>query len=101
VVNEIPLRHEEMAKFATKEYLVENATASINGCHLIVASNAVSELVMNELKKHNFAPERIGVVSKKGLASVTFDAAAKAGDYVAAKSKLERLSSSPVQQPAP
>ena len=101
VVNEIPLRHEEMAKFASKEYLVENATASINGCHLIVASNTVSELVMNELKKHNFAPERIGVVSKKGLASVTFDAAAKAGDYVAAKSKLERLSSSPVQQPAP
>jgi selenophosphate synthase len=100
VVNSVPLKYEEMSKFATKEYLVENATASLNGCHLMVASTAVIELVMEELRKHNFSPERIGTVSKKGQAAVTFAAGVNAGEYVAAKPKLQRLTSAPVQQPA-
>jgi selenophosphate synthase len=99
-INEIPMKHEELARFATKEYLVENSTASLNGCHLLVATKDVAELLMEELRKHNFAPERIGAVSKKGSASVAFGAKT-AADYVAAKSKLERLSSVPVQQQAP
>ena len=100
VVNELPVRDEAIAKFATKEFLVENSTASINGCHLIVASKDVAGLVMEDLKKHNFAPERIGFVSKKGAASVKFD-----GDivsqYVASKAKLARLSSQEQQQQPP
>jgi len=99
-INEIPMRHDEIARFATKEYLVENATASLNGCHLLVATRDAAELIMEELRKHNFAPEKIGTVSKKGLASVAFGSGI-AADYVAAKAKLERLSSVPVQQPAP
>jgi hypothetical protein len=99
-VHNIPLKNEEMSKFATKEYLVENATASLNGCHLVVASTTVVELVMEELRKHNFSPERVGAVSKKGVATVTFGAGSKPDDYVAAKPKLERLTSTPVQPPA-
>lgn len=101
VVNQIPIRHEEVAKYATKEYLVENATASLNGCHLLVAAASVADLVIEELKKHNFAPEKIGTVSKKGSSGVAFSADANIGDYVASKAKLQRLSSAPVQQPAP
>lgn len=99
-IDEIPIKHEELARFATKEYLVENSTASLNGCHLLVATKDVAELLMEDLRKHNFAPEKIGAVSKKGSASVAFGPKTPV-DYVAAKPKLERLSSVPVQQPAP
>ena len=96
VVNEIPVRDEEIARFAAKEFLVENSTASTNGCHLIVATRDVAGLLMEDLKKHNFVPERIGFVSKKGAASVKFEK--DAGQYVAAKAKLARLSGQTQQQ---
>ncbi|AFU57974.1 hypothetical protein Ngar_c10320 [Candidatus Nitrososphaera gargensis Ga9.2] len=93
LVNELPVRNEEIARFATKEFLVENATASVNGCHLIVAARDVASLVIEDLKKHNFAPERIGVVAKKGAASVAF--AKDISQFVASKAKLARLTTSP------
>jgi selenophosphate synthase len=98
LVNELPVRNEEIAKFATKEFLVENATASLNGCHLIVATKDAASLVIEDLKKHNFAPERIGFVAKKGAASVAFTP--DASQFVASKAKLGRLAASPAQQPA-
>ena len=101
LVNELPVRNEEISRFATKEYLVENATASLNGCHLLVASKEVTELMMEEFGKHNFSPERIGIVSKKGAGYVTFSAQTKVQDYVASKVKLDRITSAPVQQSAP
>jgi hypothetical protein len=93
LVNELPVRNEEMAKFATKEFLVENSTASVNGCHLIVAAKEAADLVIEDLKKHNFAPEKIGIVAKKGTASVAFTK--DAGLFVASKAKLARLTASP------
>ena len=89
MINALPIRNEEIAKFATKEFLVENATASLNGCHLIVATKDVANLIMEDLKKHNFAPERIGLVEKKGSASVEF--ATDINQFVASKAKLARL----------
>jgi selenophosphate synthase len=94
-INEIPVRQEEIAKYATKESLVENSTASVNGCHLIVATKDAANLIAEDLKKHNFAPEVIGSVSKKGAPSVAF--AKDAGQYVAAKNKLARLTAAPAQ----
>jgi hypothetical protein len=96
-VSAIPLRHEEIARYATKEYLVENATASLNGCHLIVAAKNVSDLIVEELRKHNFAPARIGPILGKGVPSVAFDAQQKIEEYAASKTKLARLTSPPVQ----
>src|SRR5207249_9902560 len=72
MVNELPIRNEEMARFATKEFLVENATASLNGCHLIVTTRDAAGSIIEDFKKHNFAPERIGIVAKKGVASIAF-----------------------------
>jgi selenophosphate synthase len=90
---ELPVRDEELAKFVTKEFLVENATASLNGCHIIVATKDVANLITEELSKHNFAPERIGFVEKKGSWSVSF--ATDVSQFVASKVKLARLMGPP------
>jgi len=80
---------------------VDNATASINGCHLIVATKDVVSLMIEDLRKHNFMPEQIGFVSKKGSSSVAFAGKEGADPYVAAKAKLARLSSEQIPQPTP
>jgi hypothetical protein len=98
VINALPIRNEEIAKFATREFLVENSTASLNGCHLIVATRDVANLIIEDLKKHNFAPERIGFVAKKGSASVEFDGT-DVNQFVASKAKLARMVAS-LRQPA-
>ncbi|MDQ5842073.1 MAG: hypothetical protein M3286_01140, partial [Thermoproteota archaeon] len=58
MINELPVRNEEIAKFATDKFLIENATASLNGCHIIIATKDVANLITEELSKHNFAPHR-------------------------------------------
>ena len=89
MIKELPIKNEEIAKFVTREFLIENATASLNGCHIIVATKDVASLIMEELKKHNFAPERIGSVERKGSWSVSF--ATDISQFVASKVKLEQL----------
>ncbi len=91
VVDELPVRDEEIAKFATKEFLVENSTASVNGCNLIVASKDVGALIMEDLSKHNFAPVRIGSISNKGAASVVFETKESVYQYVASRKKMDQL----------
>jgi selenophosphate synthase len=91
-INELYVRNTEIAKFATKEFLVDNATASLHGCHLIVATKDTANLLIEDLKKHNFAPERIGFVAKKGTPSVALPH--DADQYVASKAKLARLTGS-------
>jgi hypothetical protein len=88
-INEIPLRHEDISRLATKESLVENATASQHGCQLVVATKDILNLVAEDLRQHHFAPEVIGAVAKKGTASVAI--AKDAGQYVASKAKLAKL----------
>lgn len=93
MIKELPIRNEQLAKFVTSEFLIENATASLNGCHIIVATKDVANLIMEELRKHNFAPERIGFVEKKGSWSVSF--ATDLSQFVASKFKLARLTGTP------
>ncbi len=100
-VSEIPLRNPEIARYATKDYLVENATASLNGCHLMVATKEVAGLIIEELGKHNFYPEKIGSVAKKGIASIAFSAQNRVEDYVASKIRLDQLLTQPAPQPTP
>jgi selenophosphate synthase len=99
VIKELPLRNEEIAKFATSNFLMENATASLNGCHIIAAAKDVADLIIEELRKHNFAPERIGFVEKKGSSSVSF--ASDLSQFVASKVKLARLLAIPQPHDAP
>lgn len=93
-VESIPVRDEEIAKLATKEFAIENSTASQNGCHVIVGTKDVLNLVAQDLSQHHFAPESIGTVGKKGAPSVD---AKGADQFVASKAKLARLA----PQPAP
>ncbi|HEX6282599.1 MAG TPA: hypothetical protein VFZ67_10260 [Nitrososphaera sp.] len=93
MIKELPIRNEQLAKFVTSEFLIENATASLNGCHIMVATKDVANLIMEELRKHNFAPERIGFVEKKGSWSVSF--ATDLSQFVASKVKLARLTGTP------
>ena len=83
IVNELPIIHEELAKFATDEFLVSNSTASTNGCHLIISSEELAPIIMEDLKKHNFEPQIIGFVNHKEKPMVTINN--NINKYVAAK----------------
>jgi len=93
-IDSIPVRDEEIAKLATKEFAIENSTASQHGCHVIVGTKDVLNLVAQDLSQHHFAPESIGTVGKKGAPSVEVKGAEQ---FVASKAKLARLA----PQPAP
>jgi hypothetical protein len=93
-INELPVRHEEIARLATAESLVEDSTASQHGCHIIVGTKDALDLVAGDLGQHHFAPERIGFVAKKGAPSVAIEKGA-GGQYVAAKARLARLLAAP------
>jgi selenophosphate synthase len=96
-INQFPLRDEEIARFATNEFLIENATSSLNGCHVLIAGKDIANLIMEDLRKHNFAPERIGFVQKRGSWAVKFDP--DIGQYVASKARIARLMETSQQQP--
>ena len=72
-VNEVPIKHEELARFATDEFLVSNSTAATNGCHLIVTSEELAPLILEDLKKHNFNPQIIGFVNDRERSMVTIN----------------------------
>ena len=91
VVNDLPMKHEEIAKFTTKEFLTENATSSTNGCHLIVATKDLATSIIEDLRKHNFEPAVIGFISKKERPFVAIEK--DVSQYVASKAKLAELNS--------
>jgi hypothetical protein len=57
VINEVPIKYEELARFATDEFL-SNSTASVNGCHLIIAGEDLAPMILEDLRKHNFNPQQ-------------------------------------------
>jgi selenophosphate synthase len=89
VINNLPMKYDEIARFATKELLVENATAASTGCHMIIATKNVVDLIMEDLRKHNFEPSVIGFIGKKESPGLTIDA--DIDKYVASKAKLAKL----------
>ena len=89
VINNLPMKYDEIARFATKELLVENATAASTGCHMIIATKNVADLIMGDLQKHNFEPSVIGFIGKKESPGLTIDA--DIDKYVTSKSKLAKL----------
>jgi selenophosphate synthase len=88
VINNLPIKFDEIAKFATKEFLVENATAASIGCHMIVATNDVANLIMEDLRKHNFEPSIIGFIAKKDGQGLRIEADI---DKYVSKTKLTKL----------
>jgi selenophosphate synthase len=91
IINELPMKHEEIAKFTTKEFLMENSTASSNGCHLIVSTKDLASSIMEDLRKHSFEPTVIGFVAKKERPYVVIEK--DVSQYIASKAKLGKLNS--------
>jgi hydrogenase maturation factor HypE len=55
----------------------------MNGCHLIVTSEDLAPLILEDLKKHNFNSQIIGFVNDKERPMVTINN--NINKYVAAK----------------
>ena len=91
VISELPMKNQELSRFATRELLIENSTASFNGCHLIVTTKDVAGLIVDDLRRHNFESTVIGFFSKKERPSVTTET--NIDQYIASKSKLAKLKS--------
>ncbi|HZA61999.1 MAG TPA: SelD-related putative sulfur metabolism protein [Nitrososphaeraceae archaeon] len=89
IINNLPMKYDEIARFAAKELLVENATAASTGCHMIVATENVANLIMEDLRKHNFEPSVIGFVAKKNTPGLKIEA--DIDRYVSSKAKLTKL----------
>jgi selenophosphate synthase len=89
VINNLPMKFDDISRFATKELLVENATAASVGCHMIVATKDVANLIIEDLRKHNFEPSVIGFIARKGGPGLMIEA--DIDKYVSSKKKLTKL----------
>ena len=89
VINDLPMKHEEIAKYTTREFLIDNATASSNGCHLIVAPNDLAKSITGDLRKHGLEPAIIGFIAKKERPFIVFEK--DINQYVASSAKINKL----------
>jgi selenophosphate synthase len=88
-INNLPMKYDEIARFAAKDLMVENATSASTGCHMIVATENVANLITEDLRKHNFEPSVIGLVAKKETPGLKIEA--DIDKYVPSKTKLTQL----------
>ena len=88
-IREIPMKYEEFAVRAITENIIPNSTSSVNGCHIIIASNEVANQIAEDLKKHNFDATIIGEVIEKDGAKVTINK--KLRSYMAADRLINRF----------
>ena len=88
-INNLPMKYDEIARFAAKDLMVENATSASAGCHMIVATENVANLIAEDLRKHNFEPSVIGFVAKKETPGLKIEA--DIDKYVPSKTKLTQL----------
>ncbi|MDM7275335.1 MAG: SelD-related putative sulfur metabolism protein [Thermoprotei archaeon] len=88
-VDEIPLISPVLSEFATRNFIIPNATAGTNGAIVILASKQVIEGVEEELRKAGESPVRVGLVVSRGEARVK--APQKLRKYIAAKSYLKEF----------
>ncbi|MDQ3962145.1 MAG: SelD-related putative sulfur metabolism protein [Thermoproteota archaeon] len=88
-INNLPMKYDEIARFAAKDLMVENATSASAGCHMIVATENVANLIAEDLRKHTFEPSVIGFVAKKETPGLKIEA--DINRYVSSKAKLTKL----------
>lgn len=87
IINKIPIKYEELRRFAINEFIVENTTSSINGCHFIIAHKDVTNLILEDLKKINLEPQIIGKIGKRGEPKITL-VNENINNYTLSKNKL-------------
>ncbi len=70
-LEEIPVFDEEIAEFATENFIIPNSTAGTNGAILIFCSRKIADQVMDELRKVGGEPAIIGKVTGRSEGVVT------------------------------
>ncbi len=62
----VPLYHEELVQFATKNFLMDNGTAGTNGAIGIIASSDLIDNIKKDLSSQGYNPRIIGEIIEKG-----------------------------------
>jgi len=88
-VERIPLLSPELSEFATRNYIIPNATSGTNGAAVIIASRRVIEDIEAELRERGEEPVRIGRVVSKGEARVVAPSTIR--KYISAKAYLREF----------
>ncbi len=88
-LEKIPLLSPELSEFATKNYIIPNATSGTNGATVIIASSRVIDEVEAELREKGEDPVGIGRVVAKGEARVAAPSTLKR--YISAKAYLKEF----------
>jgi len=71
MLDRIPLSYEQCARFVTRNYLMDNATAGTNGAIAIIASPEVTTDVKAALQREGYNGEVIGRVIGRGTGKVS------------------------------
>jgi len=88
-LTDIPLLDSRISEFATRNFIIPNATAGTNGAIVVVARPEVIEGVEEQLRKLGFNPARIGYVESRGTPLVRAPSTLRR--YVASKSYLKEF----------
>ncbi|MEM2301973.1 MAG: SelD-related putative sulfur metabolism protein [Sulfolobales archaeon] len=88
-IEKIPLLSPELSEFATRNYIIPNATAGTNGAIVIIAKPRVIDEIEGELREKGEEPIRIGRVIAKGETRVAAPSTLK--KYIAAKAYLKEF----------
>ncbi|HIC84378.1 MAG TPA: selenide, water dikinase [Nitrososphaerales archaeon] len=69
-LDNLPLRYPEFVKYATENFLMDNATAGTNGAVAVIASPNIIVNISSDLKSAGYDPHIIGTVLGKGNGTV-------------------------------
>jgi selenophosphate synthase len=88
-LTDIPLLEPRISEFATRNFIIPNATAGTNGAIVVVARPEVIEGLEEDLRRRGLQPTVIGYVEGKGAPLVR--APSRLKRYIAAKSYLREF----------
>ena len=69
-LDNLPLQYPEFVKYATENFLMDNATAGTNGAVAIIASPHIIENIKTDLDKEGYDPQLVGTILGKGNGNV-------------------------------
>ena len=88
-LDNLPLRYPEFVKYATENFLMDNATAGTNGAVAIIASSNIIGNIKTDLAKEGYDPRLVGTILGKGTGNVRVGKNVK--DMIASQALLDDL----------
>lgn len=71
IIDQIPYVDNSISKFLAKEHLISNVAASTPETNMLIVSDALAPVLIEELSKHKFNPSVIGKIGNAGKARVS------------------------------